>query len=110
MPPQAYNLNIAAAAAGSGSGTGRSTPVNANTPDRERGQPDDTTSAAAVPRRRDGTGKSSRSSNKILGDYTLSKVLGAGSMGKVKLAIHNVTGEKVGFLLLPDRSCTSGQR
>lgn len=34
-------------------------------------------------------------SNRILGDYTLSKTLGAGSMGKVKLATHNVTGEKV---------------
>jgi len=33
-------------------------------------------------------------SNRILGDYTLSKTLGAGSMGKVKLATHNVTGEK----------------
>lgn len=41
--------------------------------------------------------KSGRSSNRILGDYTLSKTLGAGSMGKVKLATHNVTGEKVRF-------------
>lgn len=32
---------------------------------------------------------------RILGDYTLGKTLGAGSMGKVKLAQHNVTGEKV---------------
>lgn len=37
----------------------------------------------------------SRTTNRILGDYTLSKTLGAGSMGKVKLATHNVTGEKV---------------
>ena len=37
----------------------------------------------------------SRTTNRILGDYTLSKTLGAGSMGKVKLAHHNVTGEKV---------------
>lgn len=36
-----------------------------------------------------------RSSNRILGDYTLSKTLGAGSMGKVKLGTHNITGEKV---------------
>ncbi len=40
-------------------------------------------------------GSRSRSSHRILGDYTLSKTLGAGSMGKVKLAHHNVTGEKV---------------
>jgi serine/threonine protein kinase len=44
---------------------------------------------------RDGPNKTSRSTNRILGDYTLSKTLGAGSMGKVKLATHNVTGEKV---------------
>jgi serine/threonine protein kinase len=37
----------------------------------------------------------SRTTNRILRDYTLSKTLGAGSMGKVKLAHHNVTGEKV---------------
>ena len=36
-----------------------------------------------------------RSSNRVLGDYTLGKTLGAGSMGKVKLAYHNLTGEKV---------------
>jgi hypothetical protein len=36
-----------------------------------------------------------RTTNRILGDYTLSKTLGAGSMGKVKLAHHNVSGEKV---------------
>ena len=36
-----------------------------------------------------------RSGTRILGDYTLSKTLGAGSMGKVKLAHHNITGEKV---------------
>jgi hypothetical protein len=87
MPPQAYNLNLASI--GAGPSTGRSTPVTSNSSDPVRGQPDDT------PRRREGTGKSSRSGNKILGDYTLSKLLGAGSMGKVKLAVHNVTGEKV---------------
>jgi serine/threonine protein kinase KIN1/2 len=45
---------------------------------------------------RDGaSGNRSRGSHRILGDYTLSKTLGAGSMGKVKLAHHNITGEKV---------------
>ena len=42
----------------------------------------------------------SRSGTRILGDYTLSKTLGAGSMGKVKLAHHNITGEKVSIPLL----------
>ena len=36
-----------------------------------------------------------RSATRVLGDYTLTKTLGAGSMGKVKLAIHNLTDEKV---------------
>lgn len=49
-------------------------------------------------RHRDDTPRSSRS-NRILGDYTLSKTLGAGSMGKVKLATHNVTGEKVRVMM-----------
>ena len=40
----------------------------------------------------------SRSGTRILGDYTLSKTLGAGSMGKVKLAHPNITGEKVSTL------------
>lgn len=49
-------------------------------------------------RHRDDTTRSSRS-NRILGDYTLSKTLGAGSMGKVKLATHNITGEKVRVMM-----------
>lgn len=32
---------------------------------------------------------------RVLGSYTMTKTLGAGSMGKVKLAVHNQTGEKV---------------
>ncbi|KAJ7651155.1 kinase-like domain-containing protein, partial [Roridomyces roridus] len=39
--------------------------------------------------------------SRILGDYTLSKTLGAGSMGRVKLATHNGTGEKFAVKLLP---------
>ncbi|KAF7305453.1 Non-specific serine/threonine protein kinase [Mycena chlorophos] len=40
-------------------------------------------------------------SNRILGDYTLSKTLGAGSMGRVKLATHNVTGQEYAVKILP---------
>lgn len=66
----------------------------AATSDRERSYADD---GGRHGQRGDAGGGSSkpRSSNRILGDYTLSKTLGAGSMGKVKLAHHNVTGEKV---------------
>ncbi|KAH8110346.1 kinase-like domain-containing protein [Phellopilus nigrolimitatus] len=35
-----------------------------------------------------------RSSSRVLGDYTLRKTLGAGSMGEVKLAYHNLTCER----------------
>lgn len=38
-----------------------------------------------------------RKPRKMLGNYTLSKTLGAGSMGKVKLAVHGVTGHKVSY-------------
>lgn len=53
--------------------------------------PTTTTTNGGSTRRSDKT----RTTNRILGDYTLSKTLGAGSMGKVKLAHHNLTGEKV---------------
>lgn len=40
----------------------------------------------------------SNGSRRQLGEWTLGKTLGAGSMGKVKLAVSNVTAEKVGNL------------
>lgn len=49
-----------------------------------------------------------RTTNRILGDYTLSKTLGAGSMGKVKLAHHNITGEKVRPVAFCQHSCYAG--
>ncbi|KAF8346312.1 hypothetical protein F5887DRAFT_883567 [Amanita rubescens] len=45
--------------------------------------------------------RGSARSNRILGDYTIGKTLGAGSMGKVKLAVHNVSGEKLAIKILP---------
>ncbi|EPQ53024.1 Pkinase-domain-containing protein [Gloeophyllum trabeum ATCC 11539] len=82
MPPQAY------------------TPPTQ--PERERGTMED----GSKHRSRDGSSKQ-RSSNRVLGDYTLSKTLGAGSMGKVKLAHHNITGEKFAVKILP-RASPSG--
>ena len=76
MPPQAFSTTVAAASNGS--------------TDKEQ-RPVEEPKQRHVP----STSRSGRSSNRILGDYTLSKTLGAGSMGKVKLATHNVTGEKV---------------
>lgn len=79
MPPQAYNPNVPATSNGS--------------TDKERPMDE------PKPRHASSTSKSGRSSNRLLGDYTLSKTLGAGSMGKVKLATHNITGEKVCLVL-----------
>lgn len=39
--------------------------------------------------------KDSTRSRRVLGEWAMSKTLGAGSMGKVKLGISSVTGEKV---------------
>ena len=44
------------------------------------------------------TPRASRGSSRVLGDYTLGKTLGAGSMGKVKLAQHASNDEKVCLL------------
>ena len=44
--------------------------------------------------------RESTRSRKVLGEWTMSKTLGAGSMGKVKLGISSITGEKVRILSL----------
>ena len=74
-------------------------PSYATSPDkRTQRHPQDTPRTV---QRTDGSSSNrARGSSRILGDYTLSKTLGAGSMGKVKLAHHNVTGEKVRRLYL----------
>ncbi|KAG8833802.1 serine/threonine-protein kinase KIN2 [Serendipita sp. 399] len=43
----------------------------------------------------------SRPTVRVIGNYSLGKTLGAGSMGKVKLAYHNVTGEKLAIKIVP---------
>ncbi|PFH49549.1 hypothetical protein AMATHDRAFT_147502 [Amanita thiersii Skay4041] len=99
MPPQSYHLNPP-----STPGAGSTTPSSTETRDRSNMTSDE----ASQPSRRhrdpshghSSTGRSGRS-NRILGDYTLGKTLGAGSMGKVKLAVHNVTGEKLAVKILP---------
>ncbi|KAF5345019.1 hypothetical protein D9758_010425 [Tetrapyrgos nigripes] len=86
MPPQSYNVTAA-------STTGSSSDAKETRhDDRERDRD----------RHRHGGTTSGRSrSNRILGNYTLSKTLGAGSMGKVKLATHNVSGEQLAVKILP---------
>ena len=63
--------------------------------DRTRQYVEQPHSAASKHSQRSADPTKPRTTNRILGDYTLSKTLGAGSMGKVKLAIHNISGEKV---------------
>ena len=44
---------------------------------------------------------------RMLGDYILGKTLGAGSMGKVKIGIHVITGEKVAIKIIPRYTSTA---
>jgi hypothetical protein len=86
MPPQPYAVPATV--------TGSATTTSSDTKDRSRMSTNDSTHQRRQHREGSSGTKPSRS-NRILGDYTLSKTLGAGSMGKVKLATHNITGEKV---------------
>ncbi|KAF7329141.1 Non-specific serine/threonine protein kinase [Mycena kentingensis (nom. inval.)] len=46
-------------------------------------------------------------STRVLGDYTLGRTLGQGSMGRVKIATHNVTGEEFAVKILPRARVTA---
>jgi len=63
-----------------------------------------TTSTSSSSRRADNASRGDsaprKSSSRIVGEYNLGKTLGAGSMGKVKLAHHISTGERVCIFLL----------
>ncbi|KAB5588399.1 hypothetical protein CTheo_8161 [Ceratobasidium theobromae] len=61
-------------------------------------------------REKDARRKQEKSRGRILGDYVLTKTLGAGSMGKVKLAIHTPSGQKLAVKIVPRVSThSSGQ-
>jgi serine/threonine protein kinase KIN1/2 len=75
MPPQAYGQ-----------------PTTPTPAERDR-IPSDALTKRSQSKEQNSSVRSARSSNRILGDYTLSKTLGAGSMGKVKLAHHSVSDE-----------------
>ncbi|KAI8368011.1 hypothetical protein EDC96DRAFT_506048 [Choanephora cucurbitarum] len=38
---------------------------------------------------------------RVIGNYTLINTLGSGSMGKVRLAVHNITGNKLAVKIVP---------
>lgn len=86
MPPQSFNAAAAAIPSPGPATDDRASERDKDTRDRDRDRERE--------RRHVPSSRTSRS-NRILGDYTLSKTLGAGSMGKVKLATHNMTGEQV---------------
>ena len=82
MPPQSHSSNAPVVP-----------PSSAAQPDVSDSKHDENSQHSQRRKHREESSKPSRS-NRILGDYTLSKTLGAGSMGKVKLATHNITQEK----------------
>lgn len=97
MPPQSY----AAALPASTTATGSATTTSSDTKERSRMPSNNDTAQPRRQHRDSSSGTKQTRSNRILGDYTLSKTLGAGSMGKVKLATHNITGEKLAVKILP---------
>ncbi|PPQ65043.1 hypothetical protein CVT26_015739 [Gymnopilus dilepis] len=95
MPPQAFTPNPPVVV------NNRDATSSAETRDRSSQQPSDENRERRRHRDEHGSSTGRSRSNRILGDYTLSKTLGAGSMGKVKLATHNITGEKLAVKILP---------
>jgi serine/threonine protein kinase KIN1/2 len=104
-PPSAYGAPTTSQATSAGTSSERSSGPTRGERDRDRDRERSSSRRHRESGRdsgresgregREGGGASRSRTNRILGDYTLSKTLGAGSMGKVKLATHNVTGEKV---------------
>ncbi|KAG2232997.1 hypothetical protein INT48_001060 [Thamnidium elegans] len=41
---------------------------------------------------------------RVIGNFTLINTLGSGSMGKVRLAVHNITGEKLAVKIVPRKA------
>ncbi|THU90605.1 Pkinase-domain-containing protein [Dendrothele bispora CBS 962.96] len=99
MPPQSYNVS-ATATTGSSSDA-KETRHDDRERDRDREKDRGDRDRDRERHRHGGTSSGKSRSNRILGNYTLSKTLGAGSMGKVKLATHNITGEQLAVKILP---------
>ncbi|GAA5866727.1 hypothetical protein JCM3774_001972 [Rhodotorula dairenensis] len=69
-----------------------------------------TTTSSAQPQQQQTVVHGARS-RRTLGEWQLTKTLGAGSMGKVKLGVSQVTGEKVAIKIIPRFTSTaSAQR
>lgn len=69
--------------------------------------------------KRSSTGASNRHSSsatserskpkRVIGNYTLTNTLGSGSMGKVRLAVNNFTGDKLAVKIVPRRLKDTGK-
>ncbi|GAA6010353.1 hypothetical protein JCM10207_005188 [Rhodosporidiobolus poonsookiae] len=70
--------------------------------DRERERSGD--SRTSEPQQQQGTSSRSR---RTLGEWQMTKTLGAGSMGKVKLGVSTVSGEKVAIKIIPRFTSTA---
>lgn len=64
--------------------------------------PDEASTSREILQNRHSVNKSRRSVSterakprRVIGNFTLVSTLGSGSMGKVRLAVHNITGDKV---------------
>ncbi|KAF9530809.1 hypothetical protein CPB83DRAFT_850357 [Crepidotus variabilis] len=97
MPPQSY-----AASAPSSARPDASVNTSHHSESKDGAQQRSGEESKERRRHRDEHGTTTRrSGRRLLGDYTLSKTLGAGSMGQVRLATHNVTSEKLAVKILP---------
>ncbi|KAG9122939.1 serine/threonine-protein kinase KIN2 [Ceratobasidium sp. 392] len=94
MPPQSSNSPAVAAVAGERISVDENR-ERENSARRERSE------------RRDKASGEKSSRGRVLGDYVLTKTLGAGSMGKVKLAVHTPTGQKLAIKIVPRVSTNS---
>lgn len=76
-------------------GNARQTPETSSTDHREHG-PHEMAAES-------GSGTGNARSTQRLGQYTVIKTLGEGSFGKVKLAVHQVSGQRVALKIISRR-------
>ncbi|BGP36933.1 Serine/threonine-protein kinase [Rhodotorula kratochvilovae] len=117
VAPQPQPQQLQANGAGPGASLQRDASVRSSGP-RERGASQPPSRAGSVSagggsvsrrestRERPSVAAGSRS-RRALGEWQLTKTLGAGSMGKVKLGVSQVTGEKVAIKIIPRFTSTA---
>ncbi|KAI7865645.1 kinase-like domain-containing protein [Mucor mucedo] len=78
--------------------------------------PDEASTSKEILRKRHSVNASRRSIStertkprRVIGNFTLVNTLGSGSMGKVRLAVHNITGDKLAVKIVPRRQPRDGK-